>query len=94
MFHRYLFPVLACAALLLSTGIAVSAQSGQLRGHVIMKNADGTTTPVAGAVIDVFRTDVAAKYETKTNKKGEFVLAGLPFIGDLHYRGQSGGRPA
>jgi len=81
MFRRYFFPVLACAALILSTGLIVSAQTGQLRGHVIMKHADGTTTPVAEAAIDVFRTDVSAKYETKTNKKGEFVFAGLPFIG-------------
>ena len=82
MFHRYLFPMLACAALILSTVIVASAQSGQLRGHVIMKNADGTTTPVPEAVIDVFRIDVTAKYETKTNKKGEFVFAGLPFVGN------------
>lgn len=81
MFQRYLFPVLACAAIILSTGLVASAQSGQLRGHVVMKNADGTTTPAAAAVIDVFRVDLAAKYETKTNKKGEFVFAGLPFVG-------------
>ena len=81
MFQRYFFPVLACAALILSTGIAVSAQSGQLRGHVVMRNADGTTTPAAAAVIDVFRVDISGKYEAKTNKKGEFVFAGLPFIG-------------
>src|SRR6185312_2400334 len=33
------------------------------------------------AQIDVFRTDISAKYNTKTSKKGEFVFAGLPFIG-------------
>ncbi len=81
MFKRYFLPVLACAALIFSAGISASAQSGQLRGHVIMKNADGTTVRVADAIIDVFRTDVKAKYENKTNKKGEFVFAGLPFIG-------------
>lgn len=82
MFQRYFFHVLACAALIVSTGIIASAQVGQLRGHVVMKGADGKSTPVAGATIDVFRSDVAGKFETKTNKKGEFVFAGLPFIGE------------
>ena len=81
MFHRYLFSVLACAVLVLSTGVIVSAQNGQLRGHVVMKNPDGTKAPVSAAVIDVFRMDISAKYETKTDKKGQFVFAGLPFVG-------------
>jgi tetratricopeptide (TPR) repeat protein len=46
-----------------------------------MQQADGQKVPLAGAVIDVFRTDMQAKYDTKTDKKGEFVFAGLPFIG-------------
>jgi len=47
-----------------------------------MKNADGTTTRVSEATVDVFRVDLAAKFQAKTNKKGEFVWAGLPFIGE------------
>ncbi len=82
MFHRYFVYAVACAALIVSASIVGSAQTGQLRGHVIMKNADGTTTRVAEATVDVFRVDLAAKYQAKTNKKGEFVWAGLPFIGD------------
>jgi tetratricopeptide (TPR) repeat protein len=46
-----------------------------------MQQADGQKVPLADAQIDVFRTDMNAKYNTKTNKKGEFVFAGLPFIG-------------
>jgi len=46
-----------------------------------MQQADGQKVPLADAQIDVFRTDMTAKYNTKTNKKGEFVFAGLPFIG-------------
>jgi tetratricopeptide (TPR) repeat protein len=57
------------------------AQVGELRGHVWMQQADGQKVPLADAVIDVFRTDISAKYNTKTSKKGEFVFAGLPFIG-------------
>ena len=82
MFQRYFFNALACAAIVISTGFVAAAQTGQLRGHVVMKGADGKPAPVAAATIDVFRIDVAGKYETKTNKKGEFVFAGLPFIGE------------
>ena len=82
MFQRYIFNALACAALIVSTGLIAAAQTGQLRGHVVMKGADAKPAPVAGAIIDVFRVDVAGKYETKTNKKGEFVFAGLPFTGE------------
>jgi tetratricopeptide (TPR) repeat protein len=57
------------------------AQVAELRGKVLMQQADGQKVPLAGAVIDVFRTDMQAKYDTKTDKKGEFVFAGLPFIG-------------
>jgi len=46
-----------------------------------MQQADGQKVPLADAQIDVFRTDMAAKFQTKTNKKGEFVFAGLPFTG-------------
>jgi tetratricopeptide (TPR) repeat protein len=81
MFRRYFFPVLACVALLVSTGILASAQTGQLRGHVVMKQADGTAVPLADAVVDVFRVDVSGKFNTKTNKKGEFIFAGLPYVG-------------
>lgn len=81
MSPRSFFTAIAFAAVVLLTGIVASAQTAPLRGHVIMKNADGTTTPVADAAVDVFRTDLSAKYETKTGKKGEFVFAGLPFVG-------------
>jgi tetratricopeptide (TPR) repeat protein len=81
MFRRYVFGFVALAALFASTAMLGTAQSGQLRGHVVMKQADGTQVPVAGAQIDVYRTDISGKYETKTDKKGDFVFAGLPYIG-------------
>ncbi len=81
MFRRYFFSVIASFAVIFSTAVFVSAQSGALRGHVVMKQADGTKVPAADVVIDVFRTDISAKYNTKTDKKGTFVFAGLPFIG-------------
>jgi hypothetical protein len=46
-----------------------------------MQQADGTKVPLADANVDVFRTDISSKYNTKTNKKGEWVFAGIPYIG-------------
>jgi tetratricopeptide (TPR) repeat protein len=81
MFRRYFFSVVTSVAFIFSTAVLVSAQTGALRGHVVMKQADGTSVPAADANIDVYRTDVSAKYATKTDKQGRFVFAGLPFIG-------------
>ncbi|HEX8775170.1 MAG TPA: carboxypeptidase regulatory-like domain-containing protein [Pyrinomonadaceae bacterium] len=81
MRRKNYFISLAALSMLLLSGIAASAQNGPLRGHVVMTQADGTKTPVEGAVIDVFRTDITGKYETKTDKKGRFVFAGLPLGG-------------
>ena len=81
MINRYLIGALAVAILMAVASVPAFAQVGELRGHVWMQQADGQKVPLADAQIDVFRTDMKAKYDTKTNKKGEFVFAGLPFIG-------------
>jgi len=81
MISKYFYGALAVAVLIASASLTTFAQVGELRGHVWMQQADGQKVPLADAQIDVFRTDISAKYQTKTNKKGEFVFAGLPFIG-------------
>jgi tetratricopeptide (TPR) repeat protein len=81
MIGRYFYGTLAVAILMVAASTTTFAQVGELRGHVWMQQADGQKVPLAGAQIDVFRTDMTAKYNTKTDKKGEFVFAGLPFIG-------------
>jgi tetratricopeptide (TPR) repeat protein len=81
MINKHLFGFLAIAIVLVATAVTSVAQVGELRGHVFMQQADGQKVPLADAAIDVYRTDVTAKYNTKTNKKGEFVFAGLPFVG-------------
>ena len=81
MISKYFFAVFAVAVLVASATVTTSAQVAELRGHVYMQQADGQKVPLADAAIDVFRTDLNAKYNTKTNKKGEFVFAGLPFTG-------------
>ena len=81
MIGKYFYATLAVAVLIATASMTTFAQVGELRGKVTMKQADGQTVPVAEAQIDVYRVDMKAKYETKTNKKGEFVFAGLPFVG-------------
>ncbi len=82
MFRRYVSHSFACAILIFSTAVLVSAQTGQLFGKVVLKQADGKTAPAAGAAVLVYRTDMAGRYETKTNKSGNFIFAGVPFVGD------------
>ena len=81
MFRKYCLPTLITVAFVLSSAILASAQVGALSGHVKLKQADGTEVPAVGAVVDVFRTDISGKYEAKTDKKGEFRWAGLPYSG-------------
>ena len=81
MISKYIYGAIAVAILVASASMTAFAQVGELRGHVWMQQADGQKVPLADAQIDVFRTDMSAKYNTKTNKKGEFVFAGLPFTG-------------
>jgi tetratricopeptide (TPR) repeat protein len=81
MFRRYFLPILASVVFVFSTSLLVSAQNGQLRGKVTLKQADGTIVPAADAVVDVFRSDLPGDFNLKTNKKGEFVHAGLPLQG-------------
>jgi tetratricopeptide (TPR) repeat protein len=76
-----LFNSITAIAVLALSALTASAQTGSLRGHVVLKQSDGTSVKAADAVIDVFRTDMAGVFHTKTNKNGEFVFAGLPFIG-------------
>jgi tetratricopeptide (TPR) repeat protein len=81
MFRKSIFTVVAALAMVFSAAFVASAQVGELHGHVFMTQADGTKVPLSDAVIDVFRTDISSKYNTKTNKKGEWVFAGIPYIG-------------
>ena len=82
MLHKHILGMLAAAIFIASAALTSLGQTGELRGHVIIKQADGQSVPASDAVIDVFRIDVSGKYNTKTNKKGEFVFAGLPYVGD------------
>jgi tetratricopeptide (TPR) repeat protein len=79
--RRHLLNILIAAAVLLTAAVA-SAQTGALRGTVKLVAADGSSTPVNGAAVDVYRVDISGEYHTKSDKKGEWVFAGLPFTGE------------
>lgn len=77
----YVLNFMIATAIVVFGASLARAQTGPLRGIVKLTAADGSTTPVANAIIDVFRTDITGEYHTKTGKKGEWVFAGLPFQG-------------
>ena len=79
MFRKNYFTFLLTLALFAAGSIVTFAQTAPVTGRVEMKKADGTTGPVAGAVVEVFRTDQKGKFPSdKTGKKGDFAFAGLP----------------
>ena len=65
----------------LGASLTASAQSGPLRGNVKLVGKDGQPAAVAGAIVDVYRTDIKGDWHTKTEKNGDFVFAGLPLQG-------------
>ena len=79
MIRTSIFRMFVFAALLALASLAAAAQSAPVAGKVLLKKADGTVVPVAGALVDVFRMDVKGSMPTaKTDKRGEFRFAGFP----------------
>ena len=71
------------AALLLATfAVNAAAQfTATAAGKVTLKQADGTEVPVKDAVVEFHRTDIKQTLKTKTDKKGQYVYAGIDYIG-------------
>lgn len=78
---KLLFRTAAAALVIAVCTVAASAQVATATGKVTLKQADGTEVPVKDAVVDIYRTDVKGEYHLKTNSKGIYTHAGLPFIG-------------
>ena len=76
-----LLRTLFAALFVVAAAVAASAQSTQINGTVKLRQADGTEAPLVGAQVDIYRTDIKANYQTKTDKKGKYIHAGLPFVG-------------
>ncbi len=79
MFRKsYLISFLTIALFLIGS-LAVVGQTAPVVGQVLIKGADGKMTPVQGALVEVFRTDIKSKFPSDTtDKKGNFSFAGLP----------------
>jgi tetratricopeptide (TPR) repeat protein len=77
-----LFPTAALVtALLLISATDGAAQVTQISGKVTLRQADGSVVPVQGAYVDIYRTDVRQEFHVKTDKKGQYQHAGIPFVG-------------
>ena len=86
MFRKNYFTFLLTISLFLVSGVVAFAQNSPVNGRVELKKADGTTEPVVGALIEVFRIDIKAKLPSgKTDKKGNFSFAGLPLGAKLAF---------
>ena len=78
MFRRSYRKLIIALAVTLTLSGAALAQNAPVSGMVEL-NTNGTKTPVAGALIEVYRIDIKAGFpSTKTGKKGEFMFAGVP----------------
>lgn len=79
MFRKnYLISFLTIALFLIGS-MAVFGQTAPVGGQVVVKGTDGKMTPVQGALVEVFRTDIKGKPSSDTtDKKGYFSFAGLP----------------
>src|SRR5438046_1541155 len=77
MSRKLLVSFFAAAASVLAISVSAAAQYAPVGGIVQLEQADGTKVPVAGALIEVYRTDIKAGFPSaKTDKKGNFGFAG------------------
>src|ERR1041385_4990428 len=81
MYRRHRLGLAAVGVFFILSPVAMRAQTGELRGSVFLQRADGAKIPLAGAQIDVFRTDMKASFTAKTDANGAFRFVGLPFVG-------------
>lgn len=75
------FLTIATALVLAASSVIATAQMTQISGKVTLKQADGSEAPVVGAQIDIYRTDIKWETRIKTDKKGSYQHAGIPFVG-------------
>ncbi len=78
MFRKSFITLLFVAGFVIFTQVPVHAQTVPTSGKVELRKADNTVEPIAGALIEVYRTDIKSKAPSaKTNRRGEFYFAGL-----------------
>jgi tetratricopeptide (TPR) repeat protein len=67
--------------MLLLFSAASYGQVVNVSGVVKLKQQDGTVTPLAGALVEIYRTDITGKYKVNTDKNGRYTHAGIPAVG-------------
>lgn len=70
--------ILSVVAMIALASLTAMAQTGRLEGDVV--RAD-TKEPIVGAEVQIERTDIKGSYPVKTDKKGHFLHAGVPYVG-------------
>jgi tetratricopeptide (TPR) repeat protein len=75
---KHLLSVFAGCALIALASLTATAQTGRFEGDVV--KAD-TKEPIVGAEVQIERTDIKGSYPVKTDKKGHFLHAGVPYVG-------------
>ncbi|MFN0278737.1 MAG: tetratricopeptide repeat protein [Pyrinomonadaceae bacterium] len=79
MFRKSFLSFIFAATVIFLAQSAAYSQLAPVNGTVVLEK-DGAKTPVAGALIEVYRTDIKGNFPSaKTNKKGEFNFAGMPY---------------
>lgn len=91
MFRKLFYMSLVVSMAALGAAYDAAAQNAPVRGVVKLAKADGTTVPVADAVVEAFRTDVGrgGMPSAKTNKRGEFSFVAFP-LGQTYVLAVSG----
>jgi tetratricopeptide (TPR) repeat protein len=70
--------LLSAIAVAMLASYAAFAQVGRIEGDVVKT---GSGEPVVGAEVVIERTDIKGSYPVKTDKKGHFLHAGVPYAG-------------
>ncbi len=77
MHSKNIIRSLAVSVLLALAAVSALAQTGRIEGDV--KNDKGE--PIVGAEVEIVRTDIKGSYPVKTDKKGHYLHAGVPYVG-------------
>ncbi|MBO0798959.1 MAG: carboxypeptidase regulatory-like domain-containing protein [Blastocatellia bacterium] len=75
---RNLFPAFAGFALIALSSVGAFAQVARIEGSVVKSDSK---EPIVGAEVQIVRTDIKGNYNVKTDKKGNFLHAGIPLTG-------------
>src|SRR5262249_31169531 len=75
---RRFLTAFAGLALIAFASMTAAAQTGRLEGDVVKADSK---EPVVGAEVLIERTDIKGSYPVKTDKKGHFLHAGVPYTG-------------